>query len=149
MAVSDEDSYPVEYAHMSGMPLVQVRGRVDRKHPTAHAFTPALHVDEMGMTSEKYIPVNETVTSLPLRISLDRSDMEHKTATTTATSGGTSPARWRLLNHLSDAIEKQKQLGFDDSDIDGLKRLIADTNITLPYYLSRCSRVLCICCSNS
>ena len=39
---------------------------------------PALHVDEMGLTSEKYIPVNETLTSLPLRITVDRSDMETK-----------------------------------------------------------------------
>lgn len=130
--VSDEESYPADYAHMSGMPLVQIRGRnPGGRHPTGYAFTPALHVDEMGMTSEKYIPVNKTVTSLPLRISFDRSDMEHKAATTTATAGGISPARWRLLSHLSDAIEKQKQLGFDESDIDDLKRMIADTNITL------------------
>jgi Cleft lip and palate transmembrane protein 1 (CLPTM1) len=131
--VNDEDSYPVEYAHMSGMPLVTVRGRStsERQHPTGHAFMPALHVDEMGMTSEKYIPVNDTVTSLPLRITFDRNDMEHRRVTTTATAGGISPARWRLLTHLSQAIEKQKELGFDESDIDDLKRLIADTNITL------------------
>jgi Cleft lip and palate transmembrane protein 1 (CLPTM1) len=131
--VNDEDSYPVDYAHMSGMPLVAVRGRSAGgiQHPTGHAFMPALHVDEMGMTSEKYIPVNDTVTSLPLRITFDRNDMEHRRVTTTATAGGISPARWRLLTHLSQAIEKQKELGFDESDIDDLKRLIADTNITL------------------
>jgi hypothetical protein len=84
------------------------------------------------LTSEKYIPINETVTSLPLRISFDRSDLEHKTTTmSTATTGGISPARWRLLSHLSSAIETQKALGFEDSDIDEIKRLIADTNITL------------------
>jgi Cleft lip and palate transmembrane protein 1 (CLPTM1) len=130
--VSDDDSYPIDYAHTCGMPLVQVRGSGSKQHhPTGHAFTPALHVDEMGMTSEKYIPVNETVTSLPLRISFDRNDMEQRRIVATATAGGISPARWRLLSHLSKAIEQQKELGFDDSDIDEIKRLIADTNITL------------------
>lgn len=42
-----------------------------------------------------------------------------------------SPARWRLLLHLSESIEKQKELGFEQSDIDDIKRLIADTNILL------------------
>lgn len=146
--VSDTDSYPVDYAHLSGMPLVQVvpntnqnnnkkdnddqsSSRLRQAHPTGYAFTPALHVDEMGMTSEKYIPMNETVTSLPLRISFDRSDMTQTTTTTTATAGGMSPARWRLLKQLSGAIDKQKGMGFDDADIDDIKRLIADTNLTL------------------
>ena len=111
--------------------MVQNNKNNNQKHPTGHAFLPALHVDEMGMTSDKYIPVNNTVTSLPLRISFDRNDMEHKRIATTATAGGISPARWRLLSHLSKALETQKELGFDDSDIDEIKRLIADTNITL------------------
>lgn len=85
------------------------------------------------MTSEKYIPLNQSISSLPLRISFDRSDVEeddnfHRS---TATAGGISPARWRLLSHLSQAIESQKELGFDQSDIDDLRRLIADTNVTL------------------
>ena len=126
--VNDESHYPADYAGLSGMPLVRM-GR-DPAHPTGHAFMPALHVDEIGLTSEKYIPVNETLTSLPLRISFDRSDMEH-TGGATATAGGISPARWRLLSHLSQAIEAQKQLGFEQSDIDDVRRLIADTNVML------------------
>ena len=62
---------------------------------------------------------------------MDRSDVEDTKKTTTATAGSMSPARWRLLSHLSDALESQKALGFEDSDIDDLRRLIADTNITL------------------
>jgi hypothetical protein len=127
--VNDESKYPMDYAGLSGMPMVQVRREAN--HPTGIAFMPALHVDEIGLTSEKYIPVNETLTSLPLRISFDRSDMEHHTTSTTATAGGISPARWRLLSHLSQAIEAQKQLGFEQSDIDDVRRLIADTNVTL------------------
>ncbi|OEU15648.1 cleft lip and palate transmembrane 1, partial [Fragilariopsis cylindrus CCMP1102] len=77
---------------------------------------PALHVDEIGMTSDKYIPINGTITSLPLHISFDRR---------------ISPARWRLLQHLSKSLESQKELGFEQSDIDDLRHLIADTNVML------------------
>lgn len=83
------------------------------------------------MTSEKYMPINGTITSLPLRISFDRSDIQGDGQAKTATAGGISPARWRLLTHLSTSIESQKDLGFEQSDIDDLRRLIADTNITL------------------
>ena len=126
----DQDQYPYDMATVSGMPLVRVKKSAT--HPTGVAHTPALHVDEIGLTSEKYIPVNDTLSTLPLRITFDRSDMEDKSRTqTTATAGGISPARWRLLTHLSASIESQKQLGFEQSDIDDLRRLIADTNITL------------------
>jgi hypothetical protein len=126
----DEDAYPYELAHVSGMQLVRVQK--SGTNPTGIAHVPALHVDEIGLTSEKYIPVNDTLSTLPLRISFDRSDMKDESRTqTTATAGGISPARWRLLTHLSASIESQKQLGFEQSDIDDLRRLIADTNITL------------------
>jgi hypothetical protein len=128
--VADLVDYPSDYVGLSGMPVIKLRS-VTQKHPTGYAFTPAIHVDEIGLTSEKYIPLNSTLTSLPLRISFDRSDMEHKVTSNTGTSGGISPARWRLLTHLSQALESQKALGFDDSDIDEVRRLIADTNVTL------------------
>jgi hypothetical protein len=127
----DTDSYPVDIAQVSGMNFVHVPK--SPPHPVGIAHIPALHVDEIGLTSEKYVPVNETITSLPLHITFDRSDMkdEQKTHAATATAGGISPARWRLLNHLSQSIESQKELGFEQSDIDDLRRLIADTNVTL------------------
>jgi hypothetical protein len=127
----DEDSYPMDYAHVSGMDLVRVEKT--QLHPSGIAHMPALHVDEIGLTSEKYIPLNFTVSSLPLHITFDRSDMkdEHHVHASTVTAGGISPARWRLLSHLSKTIESQKELGFDQSDIDDLRRLIADTNVML------------------
>jgi hypothetical protein len=128
--VNDNVLYPMDYVGASGMDVVQLASK-SRTHPTGYAQMPALHVDEIGLTSEKYIPVNETLTSLPLRITVDRSDMEHHARTTTATAGGISPARWRLLSHLSGTLESQKKLGFEQSDIDDLRRLIADTNVTL------------------
>ncbi|VEU43721.1 unnamed protein product [Pseudo-nitzschia multistriata] len=127
----DEDSYPSDYAGISGMEFVRVKRT--QEHPTGYAHIPALYVDEIGLTSDKYIPLNQTVTSLPLRISFDRSDMqdeEHRQGAT-ATAGGISPARWRLLNHLSKSLENQRELGFEQSDIDDMRRLIADTNVTL------------------
>lgn len=127
----DTDSYPYNMAQSSGMSFVQVSKTP--VHPMGVAHIPALHVDEIGLTSEKYVPLNKTVTSLPLHISFDRSDIkdEKKTHAATATAGGISPARWRLLTHLSQSIESQKELGFEQSDIDDLRRLIADTNVTL------------------
>mmetsp|Transcript_36056 Transcript_36056/g.40133 ORF Transcript_36056/g.40133 Transcript_36056/m.40133 type:complete len:811 (-) Transcript_36056:54-2486(-) len=128
----DEESYPMDLAHVSGMDFVRVKK--SNSHPSGIAHIPTLHVDEIGMTSDKYIPINETVTSLPLRISFDRSDMEEEQQhgrAKTATAGGISPARWRLLQHLSKSLESQRELGFEQSDIDDLRRLIADTNVTL------------------
>lgn len=128
--VMDTQSFPKPYAHLSGMPMVKVNGDSSR-HPTHHAYMPVLHVDEIGMTSEKYIPMNATVKALPLMLAFDRSDMEHKVSRNTATAGSMSAARYRLLAHLGEAIEKQKEFGFEESDIDDVKRLIADTNVTL------------------
>ena len=126
--VNDNEGYPVEFVGLSGMTVV---GVPKNQYRTGYAMLPGLHVDEIGLTSEKYIPINETITSLPLRISFDRSDLEADQSAKTATAGGISPARWRLLTHLSKSLESQKELGFEDSDIDDLRRLIADTNITL------------------
>ena len=154
--VIDGETYPISLIHASGMEVTRV-SKTNRSHPSGYAHLPALHVDEIGLTSEKYIPVNDTITSLPLRISFDRSDgdpfaasklqespgspgqdlnKKHKIKNkskkkTTATSGGISPARWRLLSHLSRSFESQKEMGFEQSDIDDLRRMIADTNITL------------------
>jgi hypothetical protein len=127
--VNEEDAYPSELAGLSRMPVIRLTH--SEQHPTGRAFTPALHIDEIGLTSEKYIPINETLSTLPLRISFDRSDIPHTMQQTTATAGGMSPARWRLLTHLSQSLEAQKQLGFEQQDIDDVRRLIADTNVTL------------------
>ena len=33
------------------------------------AYQPALHADEIGLTSDKYVPLNDTVSFLPMKIS--------------------------------------------------------------------------------
>ena len=136
--VSDDVHYPLDFVGASGMEVIRVDSNVKRNgHESGYAYLPGLYVDEIGLTSERYIPLNETVDALPLRISFDTGSSENydndensKTRTTT-TSGGLSPGRWRLLSHLSNTLEGQKELGFDQSDIDDVRRLIADTNVTL------------------
>jgi len=102
-------------------------------HSSGYAYLPAVHVDEIGLTSDKYIPLNGTVSALPLRIGFHGGSMM-------ATSGGDedssqqeglTPARFRLLNHLSASLESQAEMGFEQSDIDDLRRLIAETNVML------------------
>jgi hypothetical protein len=127
--VSDYVHYPLDYVGHSGWEVIRVNTQTMKgEFESGYAYLPELYVDEMGLTSEKYIPLNETVDTLPLRISFDSGlyggDKE-------SSSGGLSPGRWRLLSHLSKTLESQKELGFDQSDVDDVKRLIADTNITL------------------
>ena len=122
--VAEDTKYPMDMASASGMEIVQIRSNALKKqHPSGYAYLPPLHVDEMGLTSEKYIPLNETVSAVPLRITLSTRQMG---------SAALTPQRWRLLNHLSEALISQKESGlFEESDIDDVKRLIADTNVTL------------------
>jgi len=106
--------HPIEY---SGLLQTVRLGRSEAGHPSGYAYLPPTHVDEIGLTSEKYIPLNSTITALPLRLSFS-SDL-------------LSPQRWRLLQTFSQSLENQKSLGFDEEDIDDVRRLIADTNVTL------------------
>ena len=75
--------------------------------------TPVLHVDEFGLTSDKYLPLNGSVGSLPLKLSF----------------APMAPARHRLMGHFSHALESQKELGFAETDIDDVRRLISDTSV--------------------
>ena len=132
--VSEDLAYPDELVGRSGMEVVQLQGQ-SVEHPSGYAYLPGLRVDEIGLTSEKYVALNETVTALPLRISFDRNDVfsdeDSKGSGGGVSKGGLSPARWRLLSHFSEALENQRELGFEQSDIDDLRRLIAETNVAL------------------
>lgn len=126
--VTDDVSYPLDFVGASRMDVIRVNAKMRNVHSSGYAYLPGLYVDEMGLTSDKYIPLNETVDALPLRISFDSGlDQDSEGSS----SGGLSPGRWRLLSFLSQSLEDQKELGFDQSDIDDVRRLIADTNVTL------------------
>ncbi|CAN0372993.1 unnamed protein product [Discosporangium mesarthrocarpum] len=80
------------------------------------AYKPIIHVDEIGLTSDKYIPLNETVSSLPLRVTVESMSLE----------------RWLLMQRMEQSLQQQKEvLGFQDSDVDDVRRLISDTNVYL------------------
>jgi len=134
--VSEEAKYPLDFVGHSQMDVIQVDQQSAGRKPfeSGYAYLPGLYVDEMGLTSEKYIPLNRTVDALPLRISFDSGEAGENSdneATVSASGGELSPGRWRLLRHLAKTLEGQKELGFEQSDIDDVKRLVADTNVTL------------------
>lgn len=79
------------------------------------AYETPLHVDEVGLTSDQYVPLNETVAELPLRLSVERMGVR----------------RFRLMSVMESSLSQQKDLGFQDSDIDDVRRLVADTNVVL------------------
>lgn len=125
--VSEEAEYPLDYVGYSQMDVIQVDRKMRKEFESGYAYLPGLYVDEMGLTSDKYIPLNKTVTALPLKFSFDSSGANGDDDT----SGGLSPGRWRLLKHLTKSLDGNKELGFEQSDIDDVKRLVADTNVML------------------
>jgi len=131
--IQDDEGYPLDYHNRVGFDIVQVDKGRNPKHPSGYSYLPAVHVDEMGLTSDKYVPLNETVSALPLRIGFHgmmATDAEDASSLQ-QTQQGLTPARYRLLNHLSSALESQAEMGFDQSDIDDLRRMIAETNVML------------------
>lgn len=78
-------------------------------------YKPPIHVDEIGLTSDKYIPLNRTVLILPLKLSYAPMSLE----------------RWLLMSTMEQSLSDQKQIGFTDKDIDDVRRLISDTSVYL------------------
>ena len=85
------------------------------KNKKGYVYKPPIHVDEIGLTSDKYIPLNNTVTSLPIKI----------------TYAPMSLQRWLLMQTMEESISAQSGLGFSDKDLDDIRRLISDTSIYL------------------
>lgn len=81
-----------------------------------YTYPPSLHVDEISLTSEKYIAVNESVSSLPLKL----------------TYGSLGLSRWLLMQELGASLQMQKDsFGFTDKDIDDVRRLVSETSVWL------------------
>lgn len=88
------------------------RGRKDQ----LYRYKPSIYADEIGLTSDKYIPLNSSIDTLPL----------------TLTHGGMSLQRWLIIGHLEEALAAQKDdFGFSDKDLDDVRRLISDTSVVL------------------
>ena len=106
--VNDHSIYPSEYIpHAVAANSLRVNNKM--------VYKPAIHVDEIGLTSDKYIPLNSSVQSLPLKISYAPMSLQ----------------RWLLMREMEESIASQASLGFSDKDIDDVRRLISDTSIYL------------------
>jgi hypothetical protein len=93
---------------------------IERKGGDGHRggkalYKPPIHVDEIGLTSDKYIPLNASVTALPLKLSYSAMSLQ----------------RWLLMQSMEQSLSEQKAYGFTDKDIDDVRRLISDTSIYL------------------
>ena len=81
-----------------------------------YKYAPPTFADEVGLTSDKYIVLNNTVSHLPLALSFQP----------------LSFARWQLMSQMERGIKSQQEdLGFSDNDVDEVRRLIADTKTSL------------------
>jgi hypothetical protein len=78
-----------------------------RKGPNVY-YRPSLFVDEIGLTTDKYIPLNATVAALPLKLSF----------------GPLSLQRWLLMANLEESLKSQSELGFSEKDLDDVRRCV-------------------------
>jgi hypothetical protein len=82
------------------------------------AFLPLLHVDEMGLTRDKFIPLD---------------DPDGGNVTLELSYSPMSASRFAVMSQFEASFEMQKELGFGQNDIDDLRNMIAGTN---PYLLT-------------
>jgi hypothetical protein len=64
---------PMEIARNIVIKNMNNDNKKKKKHPTNQPkqfYKPSLYVDEIGLTSDKYIHLNNTVNELPIRISI-------------------------------------------------------------------------------
>eukprot|EP00634_Sargassococcus_sp_CCMP2135_P006116 CAMPEP_0198652118 /NCGR_PEP_ID=MMETSP1467-20131203/6150_1 /TAXON_ID=1462469 /ORGANISM="unid. sp., Strain CCMP2135" /LENGTH=674 /DNA_ID=CAMNT_0044388023 /DNA_START=19 /DNA_END=2043 /DNA_ORIENTATION=+ len=93
--------------------------RVSKRTPgggRTESYLPPTYADEIGLTSDKYVTLNESLSALPL----------------TLTFSPMSFARWQLIAKMQDGLQaQQRDFGFSDNDVDDVRRLIADTQTWL------------------
>ena len=98
---------------MPGMQRLQMRLPGGRKMQT---YVPPTFADEIGLTSDKYVLINDTIDSLPLSLTFEPYSF----------------ARWQLVTTMENGMLAQKEsAGFSDNDIDDVRHLIADTSTWL------------------
>lgn len=114
--VIDESIYPYKY-FPDLMSKQLVSSSLNNKLKSKQWFyTPVIHVDEIGLTSDKYIPLNSSINSLPLKITLNEISVQ----------------RWLFMAHIEQSLLQQNsELGIQEKDIDDIRRLITDTSIEL------------------
>jgi hypothetical protein len=85
--------------------LAQGRGQTNE---VAGAYKPAVFVDEIGLTSDKYIPLNSSTSQVPLTLSF----------------GPLSVRRWLLMGLLEESLQAQTKMGFTEKDLDDVRRSV-------------------------
>eukprot|EP00605_Chrysophyceae_sp_TOSAG23-4_P001551 GSChrysophyteH1.ASY1.ANO1.1700.1 assembled CDS len=79
-------------------------------------YNPSMCVDEIGLTSDKYIPLNKSLDVLPLRVTLSAMSLQ----------------QWSLMSQIEGSLRLQKDdWGFSDNELDDVRRLVTDTPVTL------------------
>ncbi|GAB5036621.1 Hypothetical protein NocV09_04400080 [Nannochloropsis oceanica] len=114
--VTDFTLYPIKYLPpqiADHLDIVQVIDKARRVK--SYRYRPPVHADEIGLTSDKYIPLNSSLASLPLAINYSP----------------LSVARWQMMTVLESSMQTQKGWGLEETDIDDVRRLITDTNVYL------------------
>lgn len=99
------------------MPNVVYQNSV-RKGQGAY-YKPSLFVDEIGLTTDKYIPLNASVAALPLKLSF----------------GPLSLQRWLLMANLEDSLKSQTELGFSEKDLDDVRRCVCSASCSVKFYV--------------
>lgn len=113
--VSDFSKYPYSYLPNFVRNNIVRSPSASTSTSSAVYYKPPVVVDEIGLTSDQYIPLNQTVDRISLKLSF----------------GLMSSQRWVLLSHISSALESQKDIGFTDKDIDDVRHMISNTSISL------------------
>eukprot|EP00752_Nemacystus_decipiens_P016247 g14527.t1 len=120
--VTDFTEYPHDYLPQTIQRSADIvgltnDGRWADDHRWDHlAYKPIFHADEIGLTSDKYVPLSDTLSSLPLKITIEPMSLQ----------------RWQLMQSMEYSLQHQnEQFGLQDKDVDDFRRLISDTNLYL------------------
>eukprot|EP01032_Pedospumella_encystans_P015608 gene15608-17839_t len=105
--VNDFSKYPIHHVPRA------IHSNVVQQSSGTWKYKPSVFVDEMGLTSDKYVPLNASITALPLKISF----------------GPLSLQRWLLMAQMEESLQAQTELGFTAQDLDDVRRLISETSV--------------------
>ncbi|KAG2382482.1 hypothetical protein C9374_005062 [Naegleria lovaniensis] len=86
-------------------------------HGKTKFYYPVLYFNEFWTIREHYVPLNDSLASIPLTIELSV----------------TSAYKWQFFLQMEESLKMQKQLGSEEEEQDEIKRMLFDTN---PYLLA-------------
>lgn len=111
--VTDFSIYPINYIpnYISQNTVIDK----DNNGNKQLEYKPPIHSDEIGLTSDKYIPLNASLSWLPLKVSYAPMSLQ----------------RYQLMQNMEESLQQQVGIGFSEKDVDDVRRLISDTSIYL------------------